>query len=95
MKKFTHEVCGIKYNFFIGQNAKENWSLIDNSDPEDLWFHLDNLPSGHVIVSCESICNSDIDYPNQILALGSDYCKSTLRLLKFKMPILNCKNYVL
>jgi hypothetical protein len=28
----------------IGTNAQENWDLIDESDENDLWFHVDGLP---------------------------------------------------
>jgi predicted ribosome quality control (RQC) complex YloA/Tae2 family protein len=34
----------------LGQYAKENHLLIDNADPNDWWFHIDNYPSGHCIV---------------------------------------------
>ncbi len=36
----------IKY----GKNAKENWDLIENASPNDLWFHIDDYPSTHVIL---------------------------------------------
>jgi predicted ribosome quality control (RQC) complex YloA/Tae2 family protein len=36
----------IKY----GKNAKENWNLIDESSSDDLWFHIDNYPSTHVLL---------------------------------------------
>jgi len=35
---------------YIGQNAKENFELIDNANPDDLWFHLKGLPSCHVVL---------------------------------------------
>tara|TARA_B100000900_G_C20446361_1_gene661234 strand:+ start:220 stop:570 length:351 start_codon:yes stop_codon:yes gene_type:complete len=35
----------------IGLNAKNNWELLDESNKNDLWFHLDNYPSCYVIVS--------------------------------------------
>ena len=41
MKVFEHIIGNIKYTIKIGQNAKENWTLIDNSEPFDLWFHVD------------------------------------------------------
>lgn len=31
----------------IGKNAKDNFDLIDASDPDDLWFHLKDFPSPH------------------------------------------------
>lgn len=76
MKIFTHSIGEINYTIRVGQNAKENWDLIDNSEPFDLWFHLDNNPSSHVIISQDLSSDSEIFYPNQIILLASHYCKS-------------------
>ena len=35
----------------LGRNAIENFKLIDDSHPEDWWFHIDGFPSGHCVVS--------------------------------------------
>ena len=35
----------------IGTNAQENWDLIDESGEDDLWFHVNGLPSCHVVTS--------------------------------------------
>jgi len=45
-------------------------------DNEDLWFHLDEYPSAHVVISQQISNSDDIYYPNQIISLGSSYCKS-------------------
>lgn len=34
----------------IGQNAKDNHDIIKQADPTDLWFHVSNYPSAHVIL---------------------------------------------
>jgi predicted ribosome quality control (RQC) complex YloA/Tae2 family protein len=50
----------LEYNnvkLLLGQNAKENHLLIDNADPNDWWFHIDNSPSGHCIVESININN--------------------------------------
>lgn len=45
----------------IGKNAKENWDLIDESVDEDIWIHLHNYPSGHVIIEkTKEITNENI-----------------------------------
>lgn len=69
-------IGSINYSIKIGQNAKENWNLIDDSDPFDLWFHLDDYPSSHVIISQDLNSDPDIFYPNQIISLAADYCKT-------------------
>ena len=35
--------------FRIGKNAKQNFDLIDDSCPHDLWFHVEGRPSCHVV----------------------------------------------
>ena len=49
--------------FKIGTNAQENWDLIDESDENDLWFHVNGLPSCHVVAS---IHNSENYNRNEI-----------------------------
>ena len=34
----------------IGQNAKDNHDIIRHANPTDLWFHVSNFPSAHVIL---------------------------------------------
>ena len=39
--------------FSVGKNAQDNWRIINESDDEWLWFHLNSFPSCHVIIkSC-------------------------------------------
>jgi predicted ribosome quality control (RQC) complex YloA/Tae2 family protein len=40
----------MEFTICIGKSAKENWKLIDDSMPNDIWFHLDDVPSSHVIL---------------------------------------------
>ena len=37
--------------FTIGTNAKDNFDIIDNASPSDMWFHVEGKPSGHIIAS--------------------------------------------
>lgn len=34
-----------------GENASENWSLLDGAEPTDYFLHLASFPSGYVILS--------------------------------------------
>jgi len=34
----------------IGKNAQDNFDIIDGSHPDDIWFHIENLPSCHVVM---------------------------------------------
>ena len=36
----------------IGENKEENDQLVAKAKQADLWFHLANLPSCHVIMNC-------------------------------------------
>lgn len=38
------------YSFKIGQNASENWQIFDQSYKNDIWIHVDGLPSAHGIL---------------------------------------------
>lgn len=44
----------------IGESAKENWELIDNSESEWTWFHLKSFPSSHVIVHKETLTSDEL-----------------------------------
>ena len=37
--------------FRIGSNAQDNFDIIDDSGPNDMWFHLHNDSSSHVVAS--------------------------------------------
>ena len=79
MKKYTHQIGAQIFDIFVGTNAKENWDLIDLAEPEDLWFHVEYFPSGHVLIKerFEAKTNlHQIHYPNQIISIGSQYCKT-------------------
>lgn len=34
-----------------GENAQDNWDILDKSNPQDIWFHLEGHPSSHIILS--------------------------------------------
>lgn len=37
------------FRFIVGQNAKDNFDIIDKADKNDYWFHVYNESSCHVI----------------------------------------------
>lgn len=55
MKIVEHEETKI----FIGQNAKENWELLENNE-NYWWFHLKSFPSCHVVILEEDPGSMDI-----------------------------------
>lgn len=65
------EINNIK--LLLGQNAKENHLLIDDADPNDWWFHIDNHPSGHCIVEC-------IDINKELILAAGQFIKENSKL---------------
>lgn len=39
-----------RFTCHIGENAKDNWNLLDQSDDNDILFHLTSFPSCYVIL---------------------------------------------
>lgn len=67
----------------VGQNAQENWNIIDNSSDFDIWFHLgNNMPSPHVVISVpdkkkiKQLSNNTIKYAASLCKMHSSkqYC---------------------
>ena len=97
LEKENYEVT-----FRLGRNAKENHELIDDADPDDLWFHLEGYPSGHCILevnqkeSKENSNNYNIDTVDIIFAanLVKSYSKLKNHNKKLKViytPVKNLK----
>lgn len=79
----------IYYNniqFVIGQNAQENWNILDEAckiNTDFIWFHVNSFPSAYVIMystSDELIDNSYNDY----LIYGASLCKQHSKYKNFK-----------
>ena len=56
----------------IGQNAQENWDLIDESHTSWYWFHLKSFPSSHVVLCCD-------DPSQNNLVEAATYCKTSTK----------------
>ena len=79
---FSHFILAIKKNMkdivfndihiLIGQNAAENWKIIDDSSDNYYWFHLKSFPSCHVIVQTD-------DITPDILLHAAQLCKSNTK----------------
>lgn len=61
------------YTILIGQNAKDNWNIIDKSSNHDIWFHVENQSSCHIILKLEN----DKQKPHKsVLKYCAVLCKS-------------------
>lgn len=48
VEKFLNEEG--EWTIIIGKNKEENWQIIDEAEPTDIWFHVQDIPSCHVIL---------------------------------------------
>jgi predicted ribosome quality control (RQC) complex YloA/Tae2 family protein len=51
----------------LGRNAKENFILIDEADPDDWWFHLSDEPSGHCIIDSDIVDKEMIIFASNLV----------------------------
>ncbi len=73
-------------NFFIGQNANENWNIFDESlkiNNDFIWFHLNSFPSPYIIMhsTIEDISNDDLQ---DILYYAANLCKDNSKYKNLK-----------
>ncbi len=83
MKEEIMNECIIR----LGQNAQENWDLVD-SDPTFTWFHLNSYPSCHVVID-------SIDPTIEELRYAANLCKSNTKyrnLVNLKICYTKCGN---
>lgn len=77
MKKEIYEYGENKYEIIIGENAQDNWNIIKQSNDEDIWFHIDDYPSSHVILKINEL-NTNIKtkiITKQLLKYCGKLCK--------------------
>lgn len=66
---------GDDIEYIIGQHASDNFVIIDNSKEDDLWFHINNEPSGHVIAIMPDNIELSKKQLRQIITQGALVCK--------------------
>jgi len=104
MIEYYYEINNRKFIIQVGSNSQENWKLIDDSDSFDLWLHVNNNPSCHVIIkeklskdldskesdSKESDSNqlANFNYPIDVIKVASAYCKSHSKYKNTKCSII-------
>lgn len=54
----------------VGENAKDNFRLIDISNRYDIWLHLKNYPSPHVVIH-----NNKKEISSETLFYAAELCK--------------------
>lgn len=66
----------ITITFYIGQNANDNFLILDNANPSDLWFHIKDISSCHVIANIPQDFIKDKKFIKQIVNTGALLCKT-------------------
>ena len=64
---------GEEYPIIIGKDREENFAIIDESVDTDIWFHVENEPSCHVILKTNTKKIRDI--PLQVIKRCAYMCK--------------------
>ena len=70
---------GCSVDFHIGENAKDNFNVIDGADSSDLWFHIDGHSSCHVIADISSIDTINRKNIRYVVTQGAVLCKQHSR----------------
>jgi len=77
MKSTTQYVAAVQNNieFCIGQHAQDNFDLLDASNPHDMWFHIGQASSCHVIARIPADTNYTKKQLHKIAVQGAVLCK--------------------
>ena len=83
---FIHCI-GTNIDFIIGGNAQENHDIIDegyNANENNLWFHISDKPSAHVISKIPKDLELKKDEVKKIIKQGALICKTYSKYKKEK-----------
>ena len=73
--------------FSIGKNAIGNFMIIDNSQPSDIWFHIHDKPSCHVIAHISPDFDKKSSEYKHIIKTGAILCKQHSKYKSEKISI--------
>ena len=74
---FIHDAT--PYTIHSGKSAKGNDKLLDECSPNDIWFHVADAPSSHIILSNPT--NLAINkIPRQVIKRCACICKASAKL---------------
>lgn len=77
MRTITKYIDSIRGNieFRVGQHAQDNFDLIDTSAPTDLWFHIRDGASCHVVAVVTEGASYNKKQLRHIATQGAVICK--------------------
>lgn len=68
----------------IGESAEDNDQIINQANQNDLWFHLKNLPSCHVVISS----NDDHPITKRMINYCAKLCKDHTKYYQQKCKVM-------
>jgi predicted ribosome quality control (RQC) complex YloA/Tae2 family protein len=82
MKLIVKYIDSIKQNieYYVGENAQDNFDIIDASEPDDIWFHMSNISSCHVVAKMPLNNKLNRKQIHKIIVQGAQLCKQHSRL---------------
>ena len=72
------EALNITITFYVGKDAKDNFAVIDKTmdlNPDNIWFHVEDKPSCHVVADIPLDLNLDKKELMYIVKQGAIVCK--------------------
>jgi|SRR6056300_1046238 predicted ribosome quality control (RQC) complex YloA/Tae2 family protein len=66
---------GQSIEFRIGENAQDNFDIIDMSSPDDIWFHVNEMSSCHVIAVIPTDIKLSRKQLQKLITQGALLCK--------------------
>jgi|LauGreDrversion4_2_1035121.scaffolds.fasta_scaffold05880_2 predicted ribosome quality control (RQC) complex YloA/Tae2 family protein len=82
----------MEMTYNIGVSAQDNFDLIDASNPQDIWFHVEGLPSCHVVAVIPENEKLEKKKMQTIIKRGALICKQNSKYVSHKnLPIIYTK----
>jgi len=78
----------VSIEYVIGQNAQDNFDIIDDAEQYHWWFHIEGQSSGHVIAKCDD--NIDKKTIRYVIKQGAVICKQYSKYANMKNVKIVC-----
>ena len=73
---------------YVGENANDNWDILDKANQNYIWMHLNNFSSPYIIINISNPNKSILNYGASLCKLHSKFSKSN----KIKVIYTEVKN---
>jgi len=67
----TYSFDGELYSIIVGENKYENSKIVKDANEKDMWFHVENMPSCHVVLKTAGLKR----VPRQVIKRCAYLCK--------------------